>query len=146
MLEIKEKIELLTNDETKILSLAIRYLVQHNYTFDMTVKSGSFAGTSHFCVRKDQISDFISDINNLTTTSQKPRLDDNDSDGFIELALLDNLGHISISAQIGGTHEDNYVRIKFETDQTCLLKFITGLQSLLKYEDSEDSKVIHRGS
>lgn len=55
MIEIDDIIELKTHTKTDRISFATRYLVQFNFTFDITVLSKGFSGTSHFCVRRDQL-------------------------------------------------------------------------------------------
>jgi hypothetical protein len=144
MLEIKDLISLSTNDPNTVLSFTTRYLVQVNYTFDVNVRAGYFAGRSHFCVRKDQIRKFIEELKSLSNgdDSVKAILTDNDSNGFIEFTSLDILGHVRVSCQIGGSYEANYVKVLFDADQTALSKFIYGLESLLKYEDGEDSETV----
>lgn len=60
-------------------------------------------------------------------------LDDNDSVGFVEFEIEPN-GRLNVSGQVGGTHEDNFVKFKFETNQTCIPQFVQDFKSLLKYE------------
>ncbi len=140
MLNLNNVIELKTNDLTTKLVFATRYLVQINFTFDLTVKSSSFEGTSHFCVRKEQVEEFVDGLEK-TTQGDSARLDDNDSDGFIEVSFKDSLGHLKVTAQVGGTHE-NHVKTSFEADQTALPEFIEGFKKLLTYEDDEDPSVV----
>ena len=65
MIEIDNIIELTTNTKTERLSFATRYLVQINFTFDLTVLSDSFGGTSHFCVRREQLEKMCADLINM---------------------------------------------------------------------------------
>ena len=133
MIEIDDIIELKTNTETERLSFATRYLVQINFTFDLTVLSDGFSGTSHFCVRRDQIEKMCIDLANMhSTLSGTTILDDNDSDGFVEFEIEPN-GQLNVNGQVGGTHEDHYVKFKFQTDQTCILQFVQDFNTLLKY-------------
>lgn len=133
MIEIDDIIELKTNKKSERLSFATRYLVQINFTFDLTVLSDGFSGTSHFCVRRDQLEKMCVDLTNMKLTlSGTTILDDNDSDGFVEFEIESN-GRLNVSGQVGGTHEDNYVNFKFQTDQTCIDNFVLDFKSLLNY-------------
>ncbi len=134
MKEIDDIIELKTNTETERLSFATRYLVQINFTFDLTLLSEGFSGTSHFCIRRDQLEKMCADLTNMhLTLSGTTILDDNDSDGFVEFVMEQN-GQLNVSGQIGGTHEDHFVKFKFQTDQTCIPPFVQDFKYLLKYQ------------
>jgi hypothetical protein len=131
---IDDIIELKTNTETERLSFATRYLVQINFTFDVTVLSDGFGGTSHFCVRREQLEKMFADLTNMhLAVSGTTMLDDNDSDAFVQFEIEAN-GRLIVSGQIGGTHEDNFVKFKFQTDQTCIPQFVLDFGSLLKYK------------
>jgi hypothetical protein len=133
MLKIDSIIELKTNTKTERLSFATRYLVQINFTFDLTVLSGGFCGTSHFCVRRDQLEEMCADLENIyLTLSGTTKLEDNDSDAFIYFEIVPN-GRLNVSGQVGGTHEEHFVKFKFQTDQTCIPQFVHDFSSLLKY-------------
>lgn len=134
MKEIDNIIKLKTNTETERLAFATRYLVQINFIFDLTVLSDGFSGTSHFCVRRDQLEKMCADLTNMQfTLSGTTILDDNDSDGFVEFEIEPN-GRLTVSGQVGGTHEDHYVKFKFQTDQTCIQSFVQDIKSLLEYQ------------
>ena len=134
MKEIDNIIELKTNTETERLSFATRYLVYINFTFDLSVLSDNFSGTSHFCVRRDQLEKMCSDLTNMhLTLTGTTILDDNDSDGFVEFEIEPN-GRLTVSGQVGGTHEDHFVKFKFQTDQTCIQPFVQDIKSLLEYQ------------
>lgn len=128
---IKDIIELKTNDTTKKLSFATRYLVQINFTFDLTVNSGSFAGTSHFCVRIDEIETLCNDLTKMhSELLGSAKLSDNDSDGFVEFTISEN-GHLQVCGQVGGSHEDHFVKFEFQTDQTCIPQFVDDFKKLV---------------
>jgi hypothetical protein len=132
MIEINNTIELKTNTETERLSFVARYWVQLNFTFDLTVLSNGFSGTSHFCIRRDQIEKVCADLNNMhLTLSGQTVLNDNDSDGFLKFEI-ESTGRLDVSGQIGGTREDHSVRFRFQTDQTCIPPLIQDFTSLLK--------------
>lgn len=133
MIEIENKIELKTSTDTERLSYATRYLVQINFTFDLTVLSEGFSGASHFCIRRDQIEKMCTDLTNMhSKLTGKTILEDNDSDGFVEFEIESN-GRLNVCGQVGGTHEDHYVKFRFHTDQTCILQFVHDFETLLKY-------------
>ena len=131
MKEINDIIELKTHDTTKRLSFATRYLVQVHFTFDLTVLSDKFGGTSHFCVYKGDLETLCNDLLEIhKTLSGSARLNDNDSDGFVEFTISDN-GHLQVRGQVGGSHEDHFVKFEFQTDQTCIPRFVDDFKELL---------------
>jgi hypothetical protein len=135
---IDDIIELRTNSETERLSFATRYLVQINFTFDLTVLSNGFAGTSHFCIRIDQIIKMIEDLNNMhSSLNGNTKLEDNDSDAFIEFEV-NTFGRLNVWGQVGGTHEDHFVRYAFQTDQTCIPYLINDFKRLMNYKDNKN--------
>ena len=131
MIEIDDIIELQTNTETERLSFATRYLVYENFTFSLTSLSNSFCGTSHFCVRRDEIEKFCNELSKIHSfLTGSARLDDNDSNGFVFFEIEQN-GHLNVIGQIGGSHEDHYMKFKFQTDQTCIPKLVRDFKTLL---------------
>lgn len=135
MIEIDDIVELRTNTKSERLSFATRYLVQINFTFDLTVLSAGFSGTSHFCLRCDQLEKMCADLTNMQLTlSGTTILDDNDSDGFVEFEIDPN-GRLNVSGQVGGTYEHHYMKFKFQTDQTCISQFVQDFYTLLKYKN-----------
>lgn len=40
-------------------------------------------------------------------------------------------GRLVIRGQVGGAHEDHFVKFKFHTDQTCIPQFLQDIRSLL---------------
>ncbi|WP_028609881.1 hypothetical protein [Paenibacillus harenae] len=129
MLPLSNKITLSSNDNSAKLELATRYLVQINITFDMTGATKFRSLTSHFCVRKEQIEDFVRCINQEIVAELK----DNDSDAYIKISCKNDT--FFVQAQIGGSHEDN-IYIEFITGGKALLKFTKGLSELLKFDDA----------
>jgi hypothetical protein len=135
MKEINSIIELKTNTATELLSFATRYLVQINFTFDLTVLSDGFSGTAPFCGRREQLENMCFDLTNMhLQLSGTSKLEDNDSDAFVEFEIEPN-GWLYVTGQVGGTHEDHYLKFKFKTEQTCLLQFVQDFNTLLKHED-----------
>lgn len=135
MIEIDDIIQLKTNRETERLSFATRYLVQINFTFDLTVQSNGFSGTSHFCVRRGQIENMCSDLTTMKQSmSGKTTLEDNDSDASVNFQMKPH-GQVIVFGQVGGSHEENYLRFSFQTDQTCIEPLLTDFHKLLKNEE-----------
>lgn len=131
MKEIEQIIELQTNTNTERLTFATRYLVQINFTFDLTVLSDGFGGTSHFCVRRDQLEKMCEDLTKMHLQLYgTTRLEDNDSNAFIEFEF-ESFGWLFVRGQVGGTHEDHFVKFKFRTDQTCIPIFVQDFKILL---------------
>lgn len=128
MLPLTNKVTLSSTDDSSKLVLATRYLVQINYTFDMTGATKLKSHTSHFCVRKEQIFDFVCCINQGITAE----LQDNDSDGYIKIIFKEDT--IFVYAQIGGSHEEN-IYIEFNTGINAAFIFTEGLRELLNNED-----------
>ena len=129
MKEIDDIIELKSNAETERLSFTTRNLVQINFTFDLTVLSDCFRGTSHFCIRTDQFEKMCSDLTNMhLTLSGTTILDDNDSDGFVKFEIATD-GLQNVSGQVGGSPQEDFVRLKFQTDQTCIPQFLEDFKS-----------------
>jgi hypothetical protein len=137
MLETKNIIELKSTDLKDELSFSTRYLVQINFTFDLTVKSDTFLGTAHFCVRKDQIKKLCDDLTKMLSSKYgKTIIDDNDSNAFIEFEIND-IGRVFINGQVGGSHEENFMKFKFSTDNIKSGKFVDDFRNLLLYIDDE---------
>ncbi len=135
MIKIDNIIELKTNRSTERLSFATRYLVQINFTFDLTVSSNGFSGTSHFCVRRDQIEKICSDLTTMKhSLFGNTILEDNDSDASVNFQIQSN-GHVLVYGQVGGSHEENYLKFKFQTHQNCIEPLVTDFHKLLKYEE-----------
>ncbi len=129
--EINDIIELKTHVKTKKLSFATRYLVEVNFTFDLTVNSDSFAGTSNFCVRTEEIEVFCKDLIKMySLLNGSAKLGDNDSDGFVAFNIAEN-GHLEVRGQVGGSHEDHFMKFEFQTDQTCIPEFVDNFEKLL---------------
>ena len=135
MIEIDDIIELKTNRDTERLSFATRYLVQINFTFDLTVLSNGFSGTSHFCVRCDQIEKMCSDLTTMKQAmSGNTTIEDNDSDASVNFQMKPN-GQVIVFGQVGGSHEENYLKFNFQADQTCIEPLLTDFHKLLKNEE-----------
>lgn len=117
--------------ESKKLVIEKLYAVEGYYTLNIKVKSGEFAGASNFCVSKDNI---LSAIEALSMMNEKLtghcKISDNDSDSHITFEI-DKFGHMRMTGQIGGSHEEHYMNFEYITDQTVLNKLIQMLKGFL---------------
>lgn len=136
-MEIDDIIELRTNTETERLAFAVRHLVQINFTFDVIVLSGDFHGTSHFCVRREQIKEMCENLRAMhVKLSGLTKLEDEDSDAFVEFEIEPN-GRLTVRGQVGGTHEDHFMKFKFQTDQTSIPAFVQDFNTLININDTK---------
>lgn len=121
----------LFNLDGKELIIEHLYTVEEYFTFTVRVKSGQFAGSSNFCMPKDEI---ISLIQTLTVMDKELKgickVRDFDSDASFVIDM-DKYGHVNIYGQIGGSYEDNNLKFKCAVDQTIIVRFIQILKSLL---------------
>ncbi len=119
------------NSGDKKLIIEPLYTVEDYLTFNIKIKSGEFSGTSSFCISKEKIIEFIDSlsemIDKLTGCCE---LKDYDSDAYIVFEAL-HLGHISVHGQIGGSHQDHNIKLKYIIDQTALNNIIKILEKSL---------------
>jgi hypothetical protein len=121
------------NSETERLSFAIRDLVEIYFTFESIVVSSGFGGISHFCVRRDLLEGMCTNLTKMhSILFGKTALEDNDSNAFVEFEIESN-GKVKVSGQVGGTHEDHFVKFKFHSDQSCLESLTEDFNSLLNH-------------
>lgn len=122
---------MITNSETNILSVDLLYTVENYFTFDVRVKSSGFEGSSNFCISRENLITAIETLrkmyNDLTGSCV---VTDYDSDAFIAFEL-NGLGHLSISGQIGGSHQDHNMKFKYISDQTVLVNLIKTFEAVL---------------
>jgi len=120
--------EIVFNSGEKILIFEHLYTIENYTTFCIKVKSGEFSGASNFCLSKDQI---ISAVKKLSEMHNKLVgyciLKDNDSDSYITFEMH-KFGYINVFGQIGGSHEDHFMKFKYMIDQTILVNLIRILQ------------------
>lgn len=122
---------MIINSEGKELCIDHLYTVEDYFTFNIKVKSGEFAGTSNFCMPKESAVLIIEALAMMNKDLKGScELKDYDSDAHI-IIEMDKLGHAVIYGQIGGSHEEHFMKFKYETDQTILEKLIRTFKSLL---------------
>ncbi|MCX7570492.1 hypothetical protein OS242_11015 [Tumebacillus sp. DT12] len=117
--------------ENHFLTMEHLYTVEGYLTLAIGVKSGEFMGKSNFCISEEQLGVFIRSIKEISVRlSGDSRMDDYDSDAHIIFEAA-KLGHVVISGQIGGSHEEHSMRFKFTSDQTILEGLVRLLGSLI---------------
>lgn len=132
MINLDNVITLKTNTETEKLSFYSSYLVGIHFTFVLTVRSDTFSGSSSFCVQRQQLDSLCRDLLAMySSLDGKTRLDDNDSDAFVEFEI-ESAGWLFVRGQVGGSHEDHMLKFYFKTDQTSLPRFVADFKLLLR--------------
>lgn len=119
--------ELATNDPLKVLSLELVGKVDRYLDYSVTIRSGDFSGKSRFTVMKSSLKEFAENL----SFSRGSEIYDTDSVGYIKVVGPDHLGHVAVDARVGGDL-DNYARVQFNTDQTALPDFTSGLFEFLR--------------
>ena len=118
------------DDSLNKLIFEHKYTVEDYITFSIAVKSGEFSGISNFCISRNVLKDaimFLDEMyNNLEGIYQ---VNDYDSDDFILFEFLSK-GHIKISGQLGGSHNEQYLKYQFITDQTELNNIINNFKGI----------------
>lgn len=119
------------DSEGKKLVIEHLYTVEGYFTFNIKVKSGEFAGASNFCISKENILSVIEALSKMhEQLTGYCEISDSDSDAHITIEM-DKLGHMSMTGQIGGSHEEHYMKFKYITDQTVLINLIQMLKAFL---------------
>jgi hypothetical protein len=119
------------DSEGKKLVIEHLYTVEGYFTFNIKVKSGEFAGASNFCISKENILSVIEALSKMhEQLTGYCEISDSDSDAHITIEM-DKLGHMRMTGQIGGSHEEHYMKFKYITDQTVLINLIQMLKALL---------------
>jgi hypothetical protein len=115
-------ITLQTNDAAKLVQFeSHQYKVQGYFTLSVRVISGSFQGKSSFYSTRDQLIAFASEVKDLYKHLKgRASLHDCESDAFVSLEGF-RYGQVAVSGQVGGSHQDHFMKFRFETDQTVLL-------------------------
>jgi hypothetical protein len=92
---------------------------------------GQFEGCWEFTFLRDNVSTYIEQLTKMhSNLSGSIRIEDSESDANVSLEMVER-GHVAVYGHIGGTHTENYLTFKYETDQTVLPGFINFMKSLL---------------
>lgn len=106
--------------EDKKVSFEALYHVDNYFDVEIHIKSGAFCGASAFCLSGTVINEFLVTLDSLSTTlSGSYILRDYDSDAHIVITML-KYGSLSITGQIGGSTNDQYLKFCLYSDQTIL--------------------------
>ncbi len=120
----------IVNADDKKLMIEHLYTVEDYFTLNIKVQSGEFTGASNFCISRENILLFIEELSKMhIQLTGYCEISDSDSDAYINIKM-DKLGHMYMSGQIGGSHEEHYMKFKFITDQTVLINLTQVLKEL----------------
>ena len=109
--------------------LAIEYLycIEMYHTMTFKVKSKSFSGESSFCISNDILISILKVLESMKSDLKgSVQFRDSESDAIVNIKMK-QFGKAEVSGQIGGSHQDHFMRFRFESDQTILeglVKFI----------------------
>jgi hypothetical protein len=70
------------------------------------------------------------------TMSGNTTLEDNDSDASVNFQIK-AYEQVFVFGQVGGSHEENYLKFSFQTDQTCIEPLLADFHKLLKMKNPE---------
>lgn len=130
MAEIDYSFKLATYSADKKLAITGMYLVDGYVTFRIEMKSFSFSGTDSFCSNKRDIDAFCTQMTDMYNTLKgEAILYDYDSDNYLKFEMHYN-GSLTLSGQLGGSHNEHFVKFSFDTDQTAIPSFIGHLNKL----------------
>ncbi|MCR8845343.1 hypothetical protein NQ117_16805 [Paenibacillus sp. SC116] len=127
-----EDVNIIMNTETQCLIVEHLYTVENYLTFNIQVKSGGFAGQSNFCISKEKIGEIIQSLEEAyEKLSGRSQIDDYDSDAHLVIKAT-RLGKVTVSGQIGGSHQEHSMRFEFTSDQTVLERLINLFNVLIR--------------
>lgn len=102
------------------LTIELLYTIEDYFTVNIKVKSGDFAGASNFCITRETIDCVIKELTLMNKNLEgKSEIKDYDSDAYI-IIQMEQHGHLTICGQIGGSHEEQFMKFKCKSDQTIL--------------------------
>ncbi|MBD3231434.1 hypothetical protein GF322_02110 [Candidatus Dependentiae bacterium] len=120
-----------SEDNLKKLIISFQYNVDNYLTFSIKVKSCPFSGKSSFCLSKETV---VSTIDKLSEMHENLEgtcdIKDYDTDACLTIKMK-KLGNLFIEGQIGGSHQDHFMKFKYIADQTILLNLINVLKTAL---------------
>ena len=110
-------------NKNQFIELKYKYDFDWYTTYDISWKNNSFSGKSVICLNDSLFINFKNDISNLDVWNQI-KINDNDSDSYIEVKKIDNLWHYEIVYQIWGSHQDNYCKLILNTDNIGVINIL----------------------
>ena len=100
------------------------------YEFSVYMKAGDFSGKTNFGIMISDYERLICNIEKMYVELKGEFLIKyEDSDDYVK-ARFKNYGHLEISAQLGGSWNDNFVKLLMNTDQTMLGIILQQLKQL----------------
>lgn len=125
--------KIIFESEKNLLKINFLYSVEKYFTFSVEVKSGYFSGKSNFCFSDLKIKEMLNVLKEMNVRlCGECEIKDNDTDSFFKIEM-GKRGHAFASGQIGGSHEDNYMKFMYDIDQTVLMRLIKLFQKVLVY-------------
>lgn len=125
------------NNEIIVCSNDNAFIIEHLYTvenyctFKIVIKSGAFKGESNFCIPKEYIVSNLELLKEISFKMQgKFEIKDYDTDANLNFEFK-KFGQMDIYGQIGGSHEENYMVFRFNSDQTALNRLFNYLKTIL---------------
>lgn len=117
--------------DEKFLTVEHLYTIEKHVTMHINIKSGEFSGASNFCIPRENVLSIIQKLHKMyNTLSGRCSFNDLDSDAHIDFEMGE-LGHLRVSGQIGGSHENHFMKFKYIIDQTILQNLIQTLETIL---------------
>lgn len=100
------------------------------YEFSIYMRAGDFSGKTNFGIMFSDYEKLICDIEKMYMELEGEFLINyEDSDDYVK-ARFKKYGHLEISAQLGGSWNENFVRLLMYTDQTMLGIILQQLKQL----------------
>jgi len=112
------------DDHMGSLIFEYEYAIGDYITFTKKVISGMFAGTYGFCLSCDSLKEAVLALSEMYKELKGAyQINDYDSDDYV-LFEFAKQGHLKISGQVGGSHNQQYLVYQFMSDQTVLNEII----------------------
>lgn len=116
--------------ESSKLSVECLYTIGGYATYLFEVKSDGFQGNCNFCISTELVRHILDKIEEiLDNLSGAIFIEDGESDAFVKFEIQNNRS-VLVSGQIGGSHENHYMKFEFIADQTIFI----GLKRNLQYK------------
>ena len=109
-------------DRNQFLEISFKYEFDWYITFDIFWKNEFYSWKGTICISKSELLKFINNLSELTLWA-KLKINDYDSDSYIEVAKVNDIWHFIIDYQIWWSHQENYSKLVLYTDTIGVLKF-----------------------
>lgn len=107
-------------NNTCSVSVHSLYLVGGYITYEVSISTCGFTGTSNFCIEENKLNECINIIDAMIETlSGEVIIDDSESDAYLKF-FFENKTSLFVVGQVGGSYEDNVLKFKLMADQTAL--------------------------